>query len=408
MAPRPYRPLLLPAIVMAALGVATPDPVAAREQKTVFHGLPVEPDTGFLKPRDVRSVVLDPVWIFDGFAAPLAGDPASAGDRVIASDRSGRILALDLASGSAVWTVELGEALPIGPAVLGDLLLQGTGSGLLIAMDAADGRERWRATLGAPARAAPIADADRLLVVTGGSEVVSLGRADGVVRSRLPIPGLPFAPAEGPQGIVMGTESGHVLAAGGEPLAILWDRDLGHPVTGPPLVDGKHVLVATDDRALWSLRGRSGRTSWKQRVGSRVTARPRVIGDLLYVACWDNDIYVLGRKNGHVLGRARLGHRLSGETTRVGDYLFVAPATEASVVALGLPYLGVAGKHQMDALGEWFTTSPVGIDALPGVAVGWGRTTGRVVALKMSDAPAPTPETPASGTATVPTAPTPR
>jgi hypothetical protein len=360
----------------------------ARDQKTVFHGLPVEPDTGFLRPRDVKTIALDPTWMFEGFAAPLAGDPAEAGMNVVASDQSGRIVSIDIVTGTAVWTAELGEALPIGPAVVSDLILQGTTNGLLVALGAADGRERWRTTLGAAPAALPILERGRLLVVTLTPELASIGLADGRVLSRLPLPGVPFAPALGPDGVVIGTASGQLIATGGEPLEMQWSRDLGHAITGPVLVDRKHVLVATEDRALWSLRGGSGRTSWKQRVGSRVTVRPRVVGELLYVACWDNDFYVLGRKNGHILGRARLGHRLSGETTLLGEHLFVAPATEASVVALELPYLGVAGKSELGAPGEWFTTAPVAAAALPGVTVGWGRTTGRLLALKVVDPPA--------------------
>ncbi|HUD73231.1 MAG TPA: PQQ-binding-like beta-propeller repeat protein [Dongiaceae bacterium] len=391
--PRPVRPLAVLFLLALLAPTAT---IQARGQKTVFHGMPVEPDTGFLKPRDVTSISLDPVWVYEGFAAPLAGEAAEAGMRVVASDRSGRVVSIDIAGGSAVWTVELGEALPVGPAVASGLILQGTTSGLLVALGTEDGRERWRATLGAAPAALPILERSRLLVVTLAPELVSLDPADGRVLSRLPLPGAPFAPAIGPEGVVIGTAPGQVIAAGGEPLAIQWTRDLGHQVTGPALVDRRHVLVATDDRALWSLRGGSGRTSWKQRVGSRVTARPRVVGDLLYVACWDNDFYVLGRKNGHILGRSRLGHRLSGETTLLGQLLFVAPATEASVVALELPYLGVAGRSELGAPGEWFTTAPVAAAALPGVTVGWGRTTGRLLALKIGEPPAP-PAAPVAG-----------
>ncbi len=385
MPPR-FRPLA--ALFLVAL-LAPAAAIRARDQKTVFHGLPVEPDTGFLRPRDVRTIALDPAWMYEGFTAPLAGDSVEAGMQVVAADRSGRIVSIDIVTGSAIWTAELGEALPIGPAVASDLILQGTTNGLLVALAAADGRERWRTTLGAPPAALPMVQAGRLLVVTLAPELASIDLADGHVLSRMPLPGAPFAPAPGPEGVVIGTAPGQVIAAGGEPLAIQWSRDLGHPITGPALVDGKHVLVATEDRALWSLRGGSGRTSWKQRVGSRVTARPRVVGDLLYVACWDNDFYVLGRKNGHILGRARLGHRLSGETTLLGEHLFVAPSTEASIVALELPYLGVAGKSDLGSPGEWFTTAPVAAAALPGVTVGWGRTTGRLLALKVVDAPEP-------------------
>src|SRR6185436_11376379 len=250
MPPR-FRPLL--ALFLVAL-LAPATAVRARDQKTVFHGLPVEPDTGFLKPRDVTPIILDPAWVYEGFAAPLAGDAAEVGMQVVASDQSGRVVSIDIVTGSAVWTVELGEALPIGPAVASDLILQGTTNGLLVALGAVDGRERWRTTLGAAPAALPIVEGARLLIVTQAPELVSIDFGDGRVLSRLPLPGAPFAPALGPDGVVIGTASGQLVAAGGDPLEIQWTRELGHPITGPALVDRKHVLVATADRALWSLR----------------------------------------------------------------------------------------------------------------------------------------------------------
>jgi outer membrane protein assembly factor BamB len=165
------------------------------------------------------------------------------------------------------------------------------------------------------------------------------------------------------------------------------------------------VLVGAADRAVWSLRARSGGISWRQRTGSIVTARTRAIGGLLYVPCWDNDVYVLRERNGHLLGRVRLDHRLNAEVAWQFEHLFVAPYTEGSLVALALPYLGTAGKHDLGVPGEWFTTAPV--PAAGGIAVGWGRDSGHLLALRVGPAKEPEAAPPSSPAEAPPPGPAP-
>ena len=61
----------------------------------------------------------------------------------------------------------------------------------------------------------------------------------------------------------------------------------------------------------------------------------------------------------------------------------VVPFTEASVVGLALPKLETVGHYALEAPGEWFTTSPLWVDNQ--IAVGYGRSEGRILALKVSE-----------------------
>ena len=375
--------------VLAALALAVwvASPLSARGQKTVFHGMPVEPETGLQRGTPTPSVAFERAWLFAGFTAPLAGDPVSTPPHVAATDRSGQVVLIDAGTGAAIWTVALGETADIGPAVDGATIYQGTVPGTMAAIAVEGGAVLWRAAIGGAPLAPPVAADGRLFVVTETPELVAIEPRDGAILGRAPLPGRPLPPAAAGGRVVVGTDHGIVVSFDGATLAVGWRRDLHHPVTSPPTPAGRRVLVGTADRAVWSLRARSGRTSWRQRTGSIVTARPRAIGGLLYVSCWDNDVYVLRERNGHLLGRARLDHRLSDEVAWQFEHLFVTPYTEGSLVALALPYLGVAGRHDLGVPGEWFTTAPV--SAAGGIAVGWGRDTGHLLALKVGPAPEP-------------------
>src|SRR5262245_18268558 len=380
---------LLVALALAACAVS---PLRARNQRTVFHGLPVEPESGMENRTKTPPIAFERSWSFAGFAAPLAGDPVPVPPYIAATDRSGQVVLVDDATGAAAWSVPLGEAAAIGPAVDDGVVYQGTAPGTLAAIAVEGGAVRWRAALGGAPLAPPLSAGGRLYVVTGTPEIFAIDPSDGVVLGRVSLPGRPLPPATDEERIIVGTDSGAMLSFDPDTLAVEWRRELGHAVTSPPVITGKRVLVGAADRAIWSLRTRSGRVSWHQRTGSIVTARTRAIGGLLYVPCWDNDVYVLREHNGHLIGRVRLDHRLTGEVAWQFEHLFVAPFTEGSVVALALPYLGTAGKHDLGVPGEWFTTAPV--PAAGGIALGWGRDSGHLLALKIG----PGEEAPAANT----------
>jgi len=391
--------------VALGLTLLMTSPLAARDQKTVFHGLPVDPDTGLKSDSKTPPVTFERLWIFTGFTSPLAGDPVSTTPDVVATDRAGEVVRIDTATGTALWTTPLGEEVTVGPAVDFGTIYQGTAGGAVVSIAVDGGAILWRAAVGGAPLAPPVAMDGLMYVVTDTPELVVLAPRDGSIVSRAPLTGRPLPPAAGNGRVVVGTEAGIVTAFERATLALEWQRDLHHPVTSPPTLAGKRVLVGTEDRAVWCLRVKSGRTSWRQRTASIVTARPRALGGLLYIPCWDNDVYVLQESNGHLLGRARLEHRLNSEVASQPAHLFVTPFTEGTVVALELPYLGVAGRHELGVPGEWFTTAPVA--AAGGITVGWGRETGHLMALKIAPAPEPAkkPAAAAEAASTKPAAP---
>lgn len=370
------------AAVILILGSAI---APAREQRSVFHGMPMEPESGFKPVASKTPVDFTRAWIFDDFRAPLADRLDGDGGRLFAADRSGDVAALATADGAVQWRVHLGEAMIVGPEMEGGRVLLATTAGTLVALDAGDGHEIWRAALGAAAIAPPLAAAGRLLVATAAPELVGLDPAAGTVLGRLPLPGRPVAPAFGHDVLVVGTDHGMVVAVDPATLRVLWRRYVRQPVTAPALVERKRVYVAVGDRSLRCLRLSSGKPIWRQRTGAIATASPMAAGEYVYVQCWDDDIYVVRAHSGHLAARVHLDHRLSLEAVRAKEYLYVAPFTEGSVVALSLPGLTLAGKFNLDSPGEWFTTPPVVVGER--VAVGSGRDAGKVLALDVKPAP---------------------
>jgi putative pyrroloquinoline-quinone binding quinoprotein/putative pyrroloquinoline-quinone-binding quinoprotein len=381
-------------ITIAASGV--------RNEKTLFRDQPLEWDPQFRSEHKAAPITLTRSWVFAGFKAPLAGDPVVSGDRLIAAGVDGSLIALDPSQGVAIWSTRLPDDLDIGPAVLEGSVFLATKKGLLFAVDAGEGEVLWSVDLGSPAAFPPRPSGGRLLVVTSAAGLIALDPKNGRLIARRPLPGRPTTPPEPAHGfLLIGTDHGMLLALDETSLETRWSRYLRHPITAPAFVRGRRIYVAVGDRSLRCLRLRSGRPVWTFRTGAIVTARPFSVGPWLYFLCYDDDIYVLRARSGHLMTRVRMGHRLDVDPARTDDHLFVAPFKEAAIVGLTLPDLQSAGRYQLDIPGESFTTAPVIVSG--GVAIGYGWTEGRVLALRV-DRQEPDGKKPANGEPATPPA----
>jgi outer membrane protein assembly factor BamB len=370
--------LLLP----VALWLACTTAALGRSQKTVFRSQSIEVDALLGNEDAIPNLSFTPAWTFKGFRAPLAGDPVVCGDRLVASSQDGEVVALDPSDGHAVWSMTLPASLAVGPATDGAAIFQASEDGRLFALR--NGLLLWTAEIGSAPAFPPRLIGDRLYVATLAQELLSIDSREGQVMARRPLPGRPSTPPEpAPGTILIGTQHGMLLALTTPGLAVRWRYYAGQGISSPPLYYKKKVYVATLDRSLLALRFRNGHRLWRYDTGAITTARLLVQPPYLYALCYDNDIYILRARNGHLVHRARLGHRLDASAAVNDHRLFVAPFTESSLVGLSLPGLRTLGHFALEVPGEWFTTAPVVV--ADRVALGYGRSEGRVLALGVAE-----------------------
>jgi outer membrane protein assembly factor BamB len=367
------------ATVVVLMAVLLPAAAVARS-KSVFRGQSVEWSPDLIGADAVEPISFQPAWTFEGFQAPLAGDPVAMTGALIGAARDGEVVALDAARGQPYWRVSLPAPLQVGPVTADGTVYQAAGDGRLYAFDGTDGSVLWSADLGAEAVAPPTPIGMSLLVPTAAEALIAIERQSGVVTARRPLPGRATAAVTFAEGvIVLGTDHGMVVAFDAESVEERWRRYIRHPVTSPPLIHDRRVYVAARDHSLHCLRLKNGKPKWTQSLGSIVSARMFVRGRNLYALCYDNDIYVMRYRNGHLIGRLRLEHRLDRSGEISADHLLVVPYTASTLVELSLPGLRPGGRFVLDRPGEWFTTSPIVFAQR--VALGYGRDEGRIIAL---------------------------
>ena len=377
------------AACLVLVGIAATIPVwAVRRQKTVFMSQPADWAPEMDEDHKPPSLVFQSAWTWSGFKAPLAGDPVVCAGSIVATSRDGEVAALDPIKGEVSWRISLEEPLGSGAATDGTLLFLASARGRLRALRGRDGVPVWTADLPDAPVVAPRVIGARVLVGTADGTLLSIEAETGRIAATRLLPGRPSTPAEpAPGSVLVGTDHGALLGLEESSLAIHLRHDTGAAITSPPVFDGARVWFAAADRTIHCVRFKSGRERWVARTGAICTARPIVRGPYLYVLSYDNDIYVFNKRNGHQLTRVRMGHRLDADAVVARDHLLVVPSTEASIVGLALPGLQKVGRFDLQAPGEWFTTSPLWV--ADRVALGYGRNEGRVLALMVSEQAAP-------------------
>jgi outer membrane protein assembly factor BamB len=126
--------------------------------------------------------------------APVAALPIIAGDRAYVPLRDGRLVALELLTGTVVWEQPLGGSVG-APLALDDRLFVGTSDRYFYCLATADGHERWRVRVGGTVVGAPVVDIRHVYFTALDNVLRALNRFNG---SQVWMAGLPFRPLGGP------------------------------------------------------------------------------------------------------------------------------------------------------------------------------------------------------------------
>ena len=126
--------------------------------------------------------------------SPVRARPALTADRVYLSLDDGRIVALDLATGSVVWERTLGGT--PGPVLaLDDRIFVGSADKFFYCLAAKDGKRKWRWRMGAGIVGEPVIDAHQVYFVALDNVLRALHRWNGSQRWKQ---GLPLRPSGAP------------------------------------------------------------------------------------------------------------------------------------------------------------------------------------------------------------------
>ena len=299
----------------------------------------------------------------------VMSQPVVANHVVYAMDGGTQVSALDAASGSAKWQVDLkpenerGNGFGGGPCFWGNRLFVATGYGQVVALDPGSGTEIWRKSVGAPVHAPPTASDGRVFAVTVENQLAVLAADDG--RQLWTHNGIPevagllggASPTVEGEIVLAAYNSGELFALRVENGRALWSDSLAatravDPVSGladirgRPVIDRNRVFAVSHSGRMAAIDLRRGDRVWEQEIAS--SSGPWVAGDFVYVLANDNELVCLTRDAGKVRWVSQLLKYENPEKKRDpirwagpvlgGDRLIVV-SSDGSAVSIS-PYTG--------------------------------------------------------------------
>lgn len=251
--------------------------------------------TVVLLPQSSSSTPFFPIgtsWRTVLAAAPAA-PPIADAERVFVPLRSGRLVALAIATGRERWSVEL--LATQRPALGGGLLYVATATEIR-ALDAGSGALQWQFPAG-PLASAPSWRDGWIIAGTEAGEVVAIRATDGTLVWRRPFGRLSAVPTIDGDRLMLPLADGRILLADLMTGEERWSRTFGG-APGPALLDDERVFVGARDNHFYCLDARDGTVRWRWRTAADVVGPVAVDAELVYFISLDNVLRALDRWHG--------------------------------------------------------------------------------------------------------------
>jgi outer membrane protein assembly factor BamB len=273
-----------------------------------------------LQPEAAAPPPLDARWAVTFESAPAAAPGYDATSAYIPL-KGGQLAAVNLDRGTIRWTLDAATAFT--PAT-GEGLVFTVGNQGIEARDAQTGATRWSTPLPGGAAVPLFYDTGWLLASTTSGDLTALRASDGTVVWRRQL----GAPLSGPPGsaldrLYLSLEDNRlvcILLASGE---VVWSRALPARVTALLALEDQ-LVVGTAAKRVMSIELEDGRERWAWRnIGGDISGVPAADDKRIYFAARDNVLRALDRKSGNLRWKANLGSRPAGGPLRLPDTLLM-------------------------------------------------------------------------------------
>ena len=252
--------------------------------------------------------------------APPAAPAALDGETAYVPLRTGKFVAVDLATGRVRWTADI--AVSAAPAAGDGLVFVPQADGLVGV--AADGSRRWRLSVEGGFSAPLLWKAGWLVAAANNGDVLCLRAVDGhlvwTARVTSPVHGRPALTADR---VYVSLEDGRVVSHDLSTGAVIWEERLGG-TPGPVLALDDRIFVGSADKFFYCLDASDGKRKWRWRMGGGIIGEPVLDDRHVYFVALDNVLRALHLWNGSQQWDQGVPVRPSGAPLLAGSILYVA------------------------------------------------------------------------------------
>jgi eukaryotic-like serine/threonine-protein kinase len=282
-------------------------------------------------------------WQFQA-DSQIRSSPTVSGGTAFITAVDGDVHALDLATGSERWRIDIGAELDAAtPLMIEGLLVFGARDGSVHAVDPETGAERWRATVDGPISGAAAEADGGIVVATETGTAYRLDPATGEIEWQTGLPGgVSRSIAATDELVYFAASGGRLVALRASDGALAWDANVATAGEGgtPTVADGL-VFAATgldtDDRSttgVVALDARTGDDRWRlPSTTGDVMYTPAVVDGTAYIVAEDETVAAVDAASGELRWSTTTGAPNDALPAVWGEMLYVA-TTGGSLQAL--------------------------------------------------------------------------
>jgi outer membrane protein assembly factor BamB len=273
--------------------------------------------------------------------ALLEFPPVVADGKLIQLADDGRIIALNKATGKAIWRRRIGSLSASTPAVAGDMVYatvledrKGSGRGRMVAMRLKTGKIVWSRAFNSRSESSPLVDHGKVYVGTEGGLLFSLSGTTGHVQWTYRAAGaIKGSPTLSGGNLYFGDYGGHVQAVRTSNGHKVWSTSSGGNFlragtfyATAAVAFGRVYIGSTDGRE-YSFSARDGKLAWAKQTGRYVYSSAAVqnvdgAGPTVFFGSYDGTCYALDARSGKTRWTRRTGGKISGSPTIIGRTVY--------------------------------------------------------------------------------------
>ena len=295
------------------------------------------PEYGFdqRRTRANEALTLQPPfterWRYDAKSL-LEFPPVVGAGRAIVGTNDGRALAVELTTGTELWSTQLAGQMAASPALTGDVALFSTTRGRLVALRAGDGGRLWSTPVGSSTESSPLVIGDSAYVGTLDGTVLRVETATGTIRWRAKAAGAVKASlAASGDTVIVGDYAGRITAFAQRDGSVRWQaaspaprfRDAGRFYGGPAVAYGR-VYIGNINNRVVALQADTGKRAWVRTLGDYVYSSAAISKQTVFVGSYDHHLHALDAVTGKPRWSFDAGERISGSASVLGSLVYVS------------------------------------------------------------------------------------
>jgi outer membrane protein assembly factor BamB len=262
------------------------------------------------------------MWGYEA-AGGIGASPAIHGDKVIGADYTGAVFALELETGNRIWSSKLPGRVVSSPCILGDRVVVGCFDNFVYCLSALDGRVLWNATTNGRVWATAAASEETFFIPSYDGNLYALSSGTGEIKWTYKVGGeVICSPALVGGNVIVGAADGRLHAINCTTGEAAWIFDAGAAVNSAISTAAGRVFFGSKDAHLYCVDGQAGTMIWRCKTDGYILGRPCTAGGYVFTGSYGKTMYCVNAKTGAIIDRFQTSGKIYSSPAVLNKKLF--------------------------------------------------------------------------------------